>query len=108
MGHPTLAFNERQVQSVTSSLHMVKNELEEAMRIGACFSDETQWQGHQQVHCFSSRSEISAGHGNQSEDGTGGNTNGALISDYDFVTCTAGRCKESESGGLFTQGVLAL
>ena len=62
--------------------------LEEDMRIGARFRDGTPGPSRQRVHCFRGRSSSSAGDGNQSEDGTGGYTSGALSSD-DMMTLPA-------------------
>ena len=70
VGHSTVAFNKKQVHSIlravsnetlTSSLHQIKNILEEARRVGARSHVETQGHSRQRVKCFRKQSERSEG-----------------------------------------------
>ena len=92
-GHATVMFNEHQVHSVLrvvsddtviTSLHLMKNMLEEAMRIGARFRDGTPGPRCTQVHCFRNKSASSVADGSQSGDETGAYSSRVFSSDDDF------------------------
>ena len=67
MGNATLAFNEHQVhsvllavsdESVRTSFHLMKNLLEETMRIGARFRDGPPGPSRQRAYCLRRRSQL--------------------------------------------------
>ena len=100
MYHSTVAFNDRQIhtllrviydESVTTSMHVVKTMLEEAMRVGALSQQNKLGQDRQKVRCFHGRSESSLGEENQYKDTVGGYRSGTLSSDDNFVTLEAGK-----------------
>ena len=104
VGHSTVACNQghnhsslRAVSSETliSSVHLMKNMLEEAMRVGACSQGGSQGSIRQRVKCFRKQSEGSEGDGQNSDPGTEGYTSGALSSDDDFVVNSQRRTRET-------------
>ena len=94
VGHATGAFNQGQVHSIlravsnetlTSSLHQMKNILEEAIRVGVRYQGGQQWSGRQRVKFFRKQSDRPGKDGQDSDTGTEGYTSGALSSEDDFV-----------------------
>ena len=94
VGHATVAFNQGQVHSIlravsnetlTSSLHQMKNILEEAIRVGVRSQSGQQRSGRQRVKCFRKQSDSPGKDGQDSVTGTEGSTSGALSSEDDFV-----------------------
>ena len=94
VGHATVAFNQGQVHSIlravstetiTSSLHQMKNMLEAAIRAGTRFQGTPQGSGKQRIKIFRKQS-VSPGSGGEDSDvGTEGYTSGALSSEDEFV-----------------------
>ena len=94
MGHATVAFNQGQVHSIlravstetiTSSLHQMKNILEEAIRVGIRSQCTTQGPGKQRIKCFRKQADSHGPDGQDSDVGTEGYTSGALSSEDKFV-----------------------
>ena len=94
MGHATVAFNQGQVHSIlravstetiTSSLHQMKNILEEAIRVGIRSQGTTQGPGKQWIKCFRKQADSPGPDGQDSDVGTEGYTGGALSSEDEFV-----------------------
>ena len=93
VGHSTVAFNQGQVHSILravssetliSSVHLMKNMLEEAMKVGARTQSSSQGTSRPKIKCFRKQSEGSDASGLDSDLGTEGYTSGALSSDDDF------------------------
>ena len=93
VGHSTVAFNQGQVHSIlravstetlTSSLHQMKNILEEAIRVGRSQSTH-QGRAKQRIKCFRKKSDSPGLEGQDSDVGTEGYTSGALSSEDEFV-----------------------
>ena len=104
VGHSTVVFNQGQVHSIlravssetlVSSVHLMKNMLEEAMRIGARSKGGSQGTGRQKVKWFRKQPEGSEGGGQDSDPGTEGYTSGALSSDDEFVINSQRRTREA-------------
>ena len=83
VGHATVAFNHGQVQSIlravsnetsTSSLHQMKNILEEAIRVGVRYQGGHQGSGRQRIKCFRKQSDNPEKDGQDSDTGTEGYT----------------------------------
>ena len=94
MGHATVAFNQGQVRSIlravstetiTSSLHQMKNILEEAIRVGIRSQGTQQGLGKQRIKCFRKQSDSPGPDGQDSDVGTEGYTSGAPSSEDEFV-----------------------
>ena len=94
MGHATVAFNQGQVHSIlravstetiTSSLHQMKNILEEAIRVGVRSQGTAQGPGKQRINCFRKQADNPGSDGQDSDVGTEGYTSGALSSEDEFV-----------------------
>ena len=94
VGHATVAFNQGQVHSIlravstetiTSSLHQMKNILEEAIRVGIRSQGAQQSPNRQRVKCFRKKSDSPGLDGLDSDAGTEGYTSGALSSEEEFV-----------------------
>ena len=75
VGHATVAFNQGQVHSIlravstetiTSSLHQMKNILEEAIRVGVRSQGTPQGSGKQRIKCFRTRSNSPGPYGQDS------------------------------------------
>ena len=93
-GHATVAFNQGQVHSIlravstetiTSSLHQMKNILQEAIRLGIRSQGTQQELGKQRIKCFRKQSDSPGPNGQDSDVGTEGYTSGALSSEDEFV-----------------------
>ena len=94
VGHATVAFNQGQVHSIlravstetiTSSLHQMKNILEEAIRVGVRSQGTSQGPGKQRIKCFCKEDDSPGPDGQDSDIGTEGYTSGALSSEDEFV-----------------------
>ena len=94
VGHATVAFNQGQVHSIlravstetiTSSLHQMKNILEEAIRVGVRSQGTSQGPGKQRIKCFRKQADSPGPDGQDSDIGTEGYTSGALSSEDEFV-----------------------
>ena len=94
VGHATVAFNQGQVQSIlrvvsnealTSSLHQMKNILEEAIQVGVRSQGGQQGSSRQRVKCFRKLSDSPGKDGQDSDTGTEGYTSVAPSSEDDFV-----------------------
>ena len=94
VGQATVAFNHGQVHTIlravsnetlTSSLHQMKNILEEAIRVGIRSQGGQQGSGRQRVKCFRKQSDSPGKDGQDSDTGTEGYSSGALSSEDDFV-----------------------
>ena len=94
VGHETVAFNQGQVHSIlravstetiTSSLHQMKNILEEAIRVGVRSQGTSQGPGKQRIKCFRKQADSPGPDGQDSDIGTEGYTSGALSSEDEFV-----------------------
>ena len=94
VGHATVAFIRGQVhfilravstETITSSLHQMKNILEEAIRVGICSQGTQQGLGKQRIKCFRKQSDSPGPDGQDSDVGTEGYTSGALSSEDEFV-----------------------
>ena len=94
VGHATVAFNQGQVHSIlravstetfTSSLHQMKNILEEAIRVGVRSQGVQQGLSKQRIKCFRKQSDSPGQDGQDSDVGTEGYTSGALSSEDEFV-----------------------
>ena len=94
VGHATVAFNQGQVHSIlravstetiTSSLHQMKNILEEAIRVGVRSQGTSQGSGKQRIKCFRKQADSPGPDGQDSDIGTEGYTSGALSSEDEFV-----------------------
>ena len=94
MGHATVAFNQGQVHSIlravsteiiTSSLHQMKNILEEAIRVGVRSQATQQGPSKQRIKCFRKQSDSPGQDGHDSDVGTEGYTSKALKSEDEFV-----------------------
>ena len=94
VGHATVAFNQGQVHSIlravstetiTSSLHQMKNILEEAIRVGIRSQGTPQGSGKQRIKIFRKQSGSPGSGGEDSDVGTEGYTSGALSSEDEFV-----------------------
>ena len=95
VGHATVAFNQGQVHSIlravstetiTSSLHQMKNILEEAIRVGIRSQGTAQRPGKQRIKCFRKQADSPGPDGQDSDVGTEGYTSGALSSEDEFVS----------------------
>ena len=94
VGHATVAFNQGQVHSIlravstetiTSSLHQMKNILEEAIRVGIRSQGTPQGSGKQRIKIFRKQSGSLGSGAEDSDVGTEGYTSGALSSEDEFV-----------------------
>ena len=94
VGHATVAFNQGQVHSIlravstetiTSSLHQMKNILEEAIRVGIRSQGTPQGSGKQRIKIFRKQSGSPGSGAEDSDVGTEGYTSGALSSEDEFV-----------------------
>ena len=94
VGHATVAFNQGQVHSIlravstetiTSSLHQMKNILEEAIRVGVRSQGASKGPGKQRIKCFRKQADSPGPDGQDSDIGTEGYTSGALSSEDEFV-----------------------
>ena len=94
VGHATVAFNQGQVHSIlravstetiTSSLHQMKNILEEAIRVGVRSQGTSQRSGKQRIKCSRKQADSPGPNGQDSDIGTEGYTSGALSSEDEFV-----------------------
>ena len=94
VGHATVAFLQGQVHSIlravstetiTSSLHQMKNILEEAIRVGIRSQGTPQGPGKQRTKCFRKQTDSPGPGGQDSDVGTEGYTSGALSSEDEFV-----------------------
>ena len=94
VGHATVAFNQGQVHSIlravstetiTSSLHQMKNMLEEAIRVGIRSQGTPQGSGKQRIKIFRKQSGSLGSGAEDSDVGTEGYTSGALSSEDEFV-----------------------
>ena len=94
VGHATVAFNQGQVHSIlravssetiTSSLHQMKNILEAAIRVGIRSQNVQQSPNRQRVKCFRKKSDSPGLVGLDSDASTEGYTSGALSSEDEFV-----------------------
>ena len=94
VGHATVAFNQGQVHSilrvvstetVTSSLHQMKNILEEAIRVGIRSQGNQQGLGKQRIKCFRKQPDSPGPDGQDSDVGIEGYTSEALSSEDEFV-----------------------
>ena len=94
VGHATVAFNHGKVHSIlravstetiTSSLHQMKNILEEAIRVGVRSQGASQGPGKQRIKCFRKQTDSPGPDGQDSDIGTEGYTSGALSSEDEFV-----------------------
>ena len=94
VGHATVAFNQGQVHSIlravstetiTSSLHQMKNMLEEAIRAGIRSQGTPQGSGKQRIKIFRKQSGSLGSGAEDSDVGTEGYTSGALSSEDEFV-----------------------
>ena len=94
MGHATVAFNQGQVHSIlravstetiASSLHQLKNILEEAIRVGFRSQGTPQGPGKQRIKCFRKQTDSPGPDGQDSDVGTEGYTSGVLSSEDEFV-----------------------
>ena len=94
VGHATVDFNQGQVHSIlravstetiTSSLHQMKNILEEAIRVGVRSQGTSQGPGKQRIKCFRKQADSPGPDGQDSDIGTEGYTSGALSSEDEFV-----------------------
>ena len=94
VGHATVAFNQGQVHSIlravstetiTSSLHQMKNILEEAIRVGIRSQGTPQGSGKQRIKLFRKQSGSLGSGAEDSDVGTEGYTSGALSSEDEFV-----------------------
>ena len=92
--HATVAFNQGQVHSIlravstetiTSSLHQMKNILEEAIRVGIRSQGTPQGSGKQRIKIFRKQSGSPGSGAEDSDVGTEGYTSGALSSEDEFV-----------------------
>ena len=81
VGHATVAFNQGQVHSIlravstetiTSSLHQMKNILEEAIRVGDRSQGTSQGPGKQRIKCFRKQADSPGPDGQDSDIGTEG------------------------------------
>ena len=108
IGHATVAFNANQVDSIlramsnetiTSSLHQMKNMLEAAIRVGERSQSGPSGHGRQRIKCFRKQSEGTNTEGPESDTGTGGYTSGVLSSDDEFVISSNSK---AERTGVFT------
>ena len=102
-GHATVAFIQGQVHSIlravytetiTSSLHQMKNILEEAIRLGIRSQGTQQGLGKQRIKCFRKQSDSPGPNGQDSDVGTEGYTSGALSSEDEFVISSQRTGKE--------------
>ena len=103
VGHSTVAFNQGQVHSMLravssetpiSSVHLLKNMLEEAMKVGARTQSSSQGTSRPKIKCFRKQSEGSDASGLDSDPGTEGYTSGALSSDDQLVVNSQKRTRE--------------
>ena len=101
VGHATVAFNQGQVHSIlrvvstetiTSSLHQMKNILEEAIRVRS--QGTQQGLSKQRIKCFRKQSDRPGQDGQDSDVGTEGYTSGALSSEDEFVNNSQRTAKE--------------
>ena len=103
MGNATVAFIQGQVNSIfravstetiTSSLHQMKNILEEAIRVRVRFQGVQQGLSKQRIKCFRKQSDSPGQDGQDSNVGTEGYTSGALSSEDEFVINSQRTAKE--------------
>ena len=88
-----MAFNQGQVHSILravstetiTSLHQMKNILEEAIRVGIRSQGTPQGSGKQRIKIFRKQSGSPGSGGEDSDVGTEGYTSGALSSEDEFV-----------------------
>ena len=93
MGHATVVFNQGQVHSIlrdvstetNTSIHQMKNILEEAIRVGIRSQGTAQGSGKQWIKCFRKQADSPGPDGQDSDVGTEGYTSGALSSEDEFV-----------------------
>ena len=72
-------------ETITSSLHQMKNILEEAIRVGVRSQGTSQGLGKQRIKCFRKQADSPGPDGQDSDIGTEGYTSGALSSEDEFV-----------------------
>ena len=98
-----MAFNQGQVHSILravssetliSLVHLMKNMLEEAMKVGARTQSSSQGTSRPKIKCFRKQSDGSDASGLDSDPGTEGYTSGALSSDDEFVVNSQKRTRE--------------
>ena len=103
VGHSTVAFNQGQVlstlwavssETLISSVHLMKNMLEEAMKVGVRTQSSSQGTSRPIIKCIRKQSEGSEASGLDSDPGTEGYISGALSSDDEFVVNSQKRTRE--------------